>query len=230
MATFQIAQVTVADSNDITQNNIPAFWEDPNWILAWQHTTMENHILQVAKRTPRNLITDREHKRHQKAIDISTGSLVGYARWLLPDSHARLDVWPEAVVPAVSVEEEEDAKRLAETAVWKPNEESDVLLTRMVNARKELLAGKNYLRLDYLAVHPKNQGKGIATALVRSGVQEAEKLDLDIFVTAFRVAVGVYKRLGFRVLRDFVEDDSRFGGTGEVYYALMVYERKGTEG
>jgi hypothetical protein len=66
--------------------------------------------------------------------------------------------------------------------------------------------------------------------LVRSGILEAEKLGLDIFVTAFKVAVGVYKRLGFRIWRDFVEDDSRFGGTGEVYYALMVYERKGTEG
>jgi GNAT superfamily N-acetyltransferase len=85
------------------------------------------------------------------------------------------------------------------------------------------------LDLDYLAVHPKNQGKGIATALVRSGIQEAEKLGLDIFVTAFRAAVGVYTRLGFRILRDFVEDDSRFGGAGEVYYALMLWEGKRSE-
>jgi GNAT superfamily N-acetyltransferase len=153
------------------------------------------------------------------------------------------------VVPGVSVEEEEEVKRVAETAVWKPNQESDVLLTRMVEARKELLAGKSYIRkflfpsilssdinskststdLDYLAVHPKNQGKGIATALVRSGIQEAEKLGLDIFVTAFRPAVGVYTRLGFRILRDFVEDDSKFGGKGEVYYALMLWEGKRTE-
>jgi hypothetical protein len=58
------------------------------------------------------------------------------------------------VVPAVSVEEEEEVKRVAETAVWKPNQESDVLLTRMVEARKELLAGKDYIRRFPILSHP----------------------------------------------------------------------------
>ena len=55
------------------------------------------------------------------------------------------DVWPEAIVPSVGVEEVK-IKCIAETAVWKPNAESDVLLTRMVSARKELLDGNEYMR------------------------------------------------------------------------------------
>lgn len=84
--------------------------------------------------------------------------------------------------------------------------------------------------LDFPAVHPKNQGKGIATALVQSGIQEAKKLGLDIFVTAFESGVRVYKRLGFGILKDFVEDDSMYGGSGEVYYALMIFEQSRAAG
>lgn len=57
-------------------------------------------------------------------------------------------------------------------------------------------------------------------------MEQAEKLGLDIFVYAKSQGAGVYKKLGFRVERDFVLDDSMYGGTGEVYVALMIYEPK----
>lgn len=46
---------------------------------------------------------------------------MGYARWVLPDGY-QLDesgqpTWPEVQVPAVSVEEEEDFRKLAGSAV-----------------------------------------------------------------------------------------------------------------
>jgi GNAT superfamily N-acetyltransferase len=52
--------------------------------------------------------------------------------------------------------------------------------------------------LDYLAVHPNNQGKGIATALVESGIRYAESSRLPLFVMAYKAGRGVYARLGFR--------------------------------
>lgn len=75
-------------------------------------------------------------------------------------------------------------------------------------------------------MHPDNQGKGIGTALVQSGLEQAEKLGLDVFIYAKQQGVGVYKRLGFRIEKDFVLDDSAYGGTGEVYVALMIYQHK----
>lgn len=83
----------------------------------------------------------------------------------------------------------------------------------------------DYVGLDYLAVHPDNQRKGIGTALVQSGMEQAARLGLDIFIYAKSQGVDVYKRLGFRVERDFVLDDSMYGGTGEVYVALMIYQQ-----
>lgn len=77
--------------------------------------------------------------------------------------------------------------------------------------------------LDYLAVHPDNQGRGIATELVASGLKEAKKIGLDVYVRAFPPGVGLYRRLGFRIEKELGLDDSEEGGPGEAYRALMTY-------
>jgi ribosomal protein S18 acetylase RimI-like enzyme len=77
-----------------------------------------------------------------------------------------------------------------------------------------------------LAVHPENQRKGVATALVQSGMRQAEKMGLDIFIHALKAGVGVYKRLGFHIEKEFVQDDSKYGGKGDHFVYFMIYEQK----
>jgi hypothetical protein len=150
VSNISILPCTLADSDALTRNNIPAFWADPHWVLAWKHRTLEYHISQVALRTPRNLLSDRETRRHQKAVDADTGRIVGYARWILPESRARLEdgslAWPEAVVPGVGEEEEAEIRRVAGTVHWDPNEESDHLADEVQRARKEILGRGEYMR------------------------------------------------------------------------------------
>lgn len=248
---YTITGCTLADSDELTKNNIPAFWADPHWQLAWRHRTLEYHITQIAKRTPRNLINDPDTKRHQKAVDPTTGRIVGYARWILPASHAKsiggAPAWPDAVVPSVSEEEEAEIRRVAATAHWDPKEESDELLIPIREAEDEILSRKDYMRvltiplpchqhfsstyytspigLDYLAVHPDNQGKGIGTALVKSGLSRAKDLGLDVFIHAMEAGVDLYKRLGFVVKAEFLQDDTKYGGDGHVYRALMILKQ-----
>ncbi|PVH78623.1 acetyltransferase [Cadophora sp. DSE1049] len=230
MATFKISGCTVSDGAAIAENSIPAFWQNPNWRLAWPHRTLTYHTSQVAKRIPRNLLNDRDTKRHQKAIDAVSGCVVGYARWSLPLSHARdvegRPVWPEAVVPGVGEDEEREVRRSAAEVDWDPNQESDVLLGELRSIEGEIEGRGVWMRLDYLAVHPEQQGKGIGTALVESGMREAKKLGLDIFIVAMPSGMGVYERLGFRVERELVQDDSMFGGTGDHRTYFMVFEQK----
>lgn len=57
-------------------------------------------------------------------------------------------------------------------------------------------------------------------------MRQAEELGLDIFIHAMQAGVGVYKRLGFIVEKEFFQDDTKYGGNGEVYTALMVYRQK----
>jgi len=162
---YVISQCTVADSSALTRNNIPAFWADPYWVLAWKHRTLEHHISQVAKRMPRNLLNDRHIKRHQKAVEPATGRLVGYARWILPESHAvGVDggpAWPEAVVPAVDAAEEAEMQRVADTAIWDPNEESDGLVKPVQEAKREILARKEYI--GTLRLHSREPLRSVLT-------------------------------------------------------------------
>ena len=81
------------------------------------------------------------------------------------------------------------------------------------------------LVLDYLAVHPENQGKGVASALVKIGLEKMANTGLDIFVLAFERGYGVYKRLGFRIERELIQDDSPYGGPGKYTLRYMIYEQ-----
>ncbi|ORY56353.1 uncharacterized protein BCR38DRAFT_469475 [Pseudomassariella vexata] len=191
---YTLSQCTVTDGAALSSDNIPAFWADPHWILAWHHRTVEYHIAQVAKR-------------------------FYYAT--KPDG---TPAWPEAVVPAVSPKKEAETHRVADTAHWDPNCDSDLLLEPVIKIKNEILARKSYMHasqtgtrsLDYLAVHPDNQGKGVGTALIESGIREAEKMGLDIFIHAMKAEVGVYKQLGFRIEKEFIQDDSTFGGQAKM--------------
>lgn len=78
--------------------------------------------------------------------------------------------------------------------------------------------------LEYLAVHPNNQRKGVGTALVKSGMNQADKLELAIFVHAFKEGVALYKRMGFQLVAELVQDDSALGGNGEYGAYFFVYE------
>ncbi|KAK1241222.1 hypothetical protein MKX08_001196 [Trichoderma sp. CBMAI-0020] len=205
-----------------------AFWEIPNWVLAWRHT-LEEHIDTMTKRYPRRLISDRETSRHQKVVEPETGRLLGYARWILPESCTVLangePVWPEAMAPVVSPEEEAEIKRVAAATQFNPNSATDPLDEEVGIIKDKIMARKPYLCLDYLAVHPENRGKGVATLLVESGMKEAEKLGLDIFILACKPAWGLYSRLGFRVEEELVQDDSVYGGDGEFAMRYYVYEQ-----
>lgn len=82
-----------------------------------------------------------------------------------------------------------------------------------------------YLELEYLAVHPENKGKGIGTALVQSGIKQAEKMRLPIFVMAYKAGLGIYIRAGFKEVERNIQDCAKWGLERVEYGAyFMVYE------
>ncbi|KAI1388509.1 acyl-CoA N-acyltransferase [Hypoxylon trugodes] len=229
MATWKIEGCTVADAAALSRNNMSAFWDDPTWILLWpKDITREFLIEQVAKRYPRMLTNDREEKRHQKAVDPNTGALVGYARWILPPSHFNAKdggpEWPEAQTPEVTDEEKRQFEELAKSAWWGGRRDMSGIDDKNDVVMDRILAERPYIKLDYLAVHPENKGKGIATALVESGIRHAEKIGVPIFVMSYKAGRGVYERLGFKEVDRVIQDDSQYGGKGEYGAYFMIYE------
>ena len=77
------------------------------------------------------------------------------------------------------------------------------------------------------------QGKGIGSALVRSGLETAEKLNLDVFVLAFEGGLRLYKALGFRILKEVIRNDDTFGNDKKYSNAFLLWEsphkKSGTE-
>jgi GNAT superfamily N-acetyltransferase len=89
--------------------------------------------------------------------------------------------------------------------------------------KEALLSRKEYMILSYLAVHPDYQRKGIATLLVSSGVKVAQNMKFDIFVRASDAGLKIYQKVGFQLLGQVIQDDSRFGGNGN--YGVYFLEK-----
>lgn len=141
-----ISGCTVADGDALAANNLPAFWADPHFRLNWPNRTLEYYVIQIAKRMPNNLLTGRETKRHVKAVDPDTGRIVGYVRWILPAGFDA-SVWPEAVTPAVSEDDQAFFRRLASMADWDTGDNAtDEPISPVQKAENEILSKKTYIR------------------------------------------------------------------------------------
>lgn len=134
---------TASDGPAIAANNIPAYWENGNWRLMWEPRTCDYVTEQSAKRQSMNMLSDREHKRVQVAVDRETGRIVGYARWALPDR--LVSEWLECQVPAVSQEEEAQYAAAHASADWQHRTELDVLDRPISAMMKRLFALHEYM-------------------------------------------------------------------------------------
>ena len=250
---WSIQPCALADVPALAHNNLSAFWTDPTWRQMWPMCTLPPFVIEQATlRMPRNLLNDRATLRHQKAVDPGTGKIMGYARWILPPSHAGDESWSEAQFPDASEEEKAAAAEAAESAWWHFNDEEVPLEVAMSKTKERLLAEREYMGrlkftllcwarrieltrntvLDYLAVHPDNWRKGIASALVASGLAKAKELNVDVFVLAFKAGYGVYKRMGLIEIDRVVDYDQVLfpGGDGEYGAYFFVSKVYGAEG
>lgn len=118
-----------------------ARFEDPHWLFIWPNPSLEAIVAGAAERLPWNLLSGREKTRHQKAIDLETGEVVGYARWHLPPvlaerkKNSNQVVWPEAQVAEPTPEHREffESKFKAATDNGRiPGLKKEVMLFRSV--------------------------------------------------------------------------------------------------
>ncbi|KAK6069573.1 hypothetical protein SCUP515_08921 [Seiridium cupressi] len=222
MPTYKIERCTVEDAAGLARNNMSAFWTDPTWILIWEEGRSRESVIEACTlRMPNNLLNNRAHKRHLKAIEVETGTIVGYVRFVLPD---RLSGdWLDAQTPDATAEEKEEFAQRSARADW-TFRKGPGNIDEPVRVIKEKYRGhKEYMELDYLAVQPAYRNRGIASMLVAAGVAESERMGIDIFMLAYKAGLGVYRRLGFNTLETLIIDDTPWGGKGE--YGCYFMER-----
>ncbi|KAK3373114.1 hypothetical protein B0T24DRAFT_575348 [Lasiosphaeria ovina] len=232
---YRVVPCRLGDAEAIAVNNMTAFWDDITWRLTWmpwkdsegiEHpgVPLEELIARGKRRYPWNLLKNRTEVRETKAVD-ENGKLVGFARWVMPEAHT--NAWLDAQVPDASVEERDRLKELHASTTWNWRKDMNPI-DDPVSKRQRSLTQPGCPELDFLAVHPDNARKGIATVLVRKGMQVAEELGIGIFMLAFNCGLNVYTRLGFQLVDQIIQDDTIYGGEGNYarYYLRLDPARK----
>ncbi|KAF2420216.1 hypothetical protein EJ08DRAFT_598520, partial [Tothia fuscella] len=218
------------------QRFFSAFWEDKSWVLKWSRKSKSREyvISQAVERWPYNLVKDTIHTRREKAIDVSTGKLMGFSTWILPKSSSASEpeeevckLWPEARVADVDEETLRLLKKRYDIADWESDHAMDVMDQPVRELRAQLKGDKEWLTLGYLAVHPDHQRQGVESLLIESGVRAAEQIGLDIFVSSTKAGRRAYSKAGFTLVGEITQDDSERGGDGEhitAFYSKLVKE------
>jgi hypothetical protein len=113
--TFVLQPVVTADAQRMATVKMSAWRGNQDFQFRWKDSpSLDKLISHSCARIPWNLINRRAEKRHLKAIDVETGELVGYARWLLPPILADRNVWPEAAVAEPAQRSVNSLKRMIE--------------------------------------------------------------------------------------------------------------------
>lgn len=58
----------------------------------------------------------------------------------------------------------------------------------------------NETDLDILGTHPKHHGRGIASQLLKWGLERADRDGLEVFLSASPAGKPIYEKKGFRVV------------------------------
>jgi len=101
---YVVQSVTTSDAPGVARAMFSAFWQDIHWQKLWAaDMDLEAIIKDCAERLPWLLISGRNVKRHLKVVDTSSGEIVGYSRYIVPESHTGM--WIDAQTFEPSPEE-----------------------------------------------------------------------------------------------------------------------------
>lgn len=242
------------DAPDLAYTNGTACWEQYMWRTIRPKDKSREFVLEsLAKVLPMRLLSDRDTTRHVKAVDIETGTIAGYVRWSFPEGLLEKQSsdgvkWLSAQVPSTSPSEYERYKAMMDSAWWEIREDLAPLEEVQEAEKNALIGSRSFVCkfsiyfgliarltmvlspvLDLLAVHPNFQRKGIATALVQDGIQHIKKLNIPIFLQAWKGGSEVYQKSGFIEIGRSIQDDTAYGGDGEYGAYFMMYESSAQE-
>ncbi|KAL4987972.1 acyl-CoA N-acyltransferase [Aspergillus falconensis] len=165
------------------------------------------------------------HAKSFKAVDPATGKLVGFARWAVYTEDQAVDKSVEELVQA----------RLAPDIPERRNEVAKEVYTGIQVGKRELLGVgaldsnekgiklRKRVELEAIFVHPDYQGKGIAKRFLAWGIEEADRLGVDVYLEATEAGRPVYERTGFQALK---EVKLVCEGVGESSVTFMILPAK----
>ncbi|KAF2665364.1 acyl-CoA N-acyltransferase [Microthyrium microscopicum] len=176
----------------------------------WNAAPSEASIRNIAKGNVSRL--SNPAVRMMKAVDTEAGNkVVGAAIWLFPVSAELASQAPVATVSLVGIPEQ--------------NHEAKAELIKMIEAgRKEIMGTREHVYLASIAVRPDAQRQGIGKKLTEWGIDEAQRLELPIYLDATPQGKGLYEKFQFELIEEVAFDPTKYGGTEPVLCSRMLKE------
>ncbi|KAH0011905.1 acyl-CoA N-acyltransferase, partial [Aureobasidium melanogenum] len=230
---ISITTADVALAPSIANAMVSARWKDPHWVALFRSDISSSRVTsETAQRLPWNLVTGRASKRHQIAVDNTTGEAVAYARWILPEHLASADlvVWPEAQVQEPTEGDKAVFEKMSED-IKDRGLRMDLLEYRSTPLEEidaKVKESGPFLELDYLATAPEYQRRGIGAMLLKAGLEVADAFGLRSYVTSSVAGARLYHKNGFEVVETHTMDYSQFGGVEPVtnYFMIRAFQRQ----
>ncbi|KAL1632405.1 hypothetical protein SLS56_003647 [Neofusicoccum ribis] len=227
--TYTIHPVKPTDAEGLAETMMRAFYQDPHWASLWRNVSLNGIIQDCAKRLPWNLVKATAAKRHRKVTEDSTGHVVGYARWILPEENS--EEWADALV----IETDPERRRVYEQRFQSVTEEGKIrgLDAEMVEELSEAIekteaqvrsTGESFLTLDYLATHPEHQKRGIGSMLISNGLAYADNNGLKTIVVAKTPGVKLYQEHGFRIVEIIQQERPQYGWSEPYTTTILIRE------
>ncbi|KAJ5183801.1 hypothetical protein N7492_001417 [Penicillium capsulatum] len=179
---FEIGPASKADAPALTEVFLAAFDDDFN-------RTMFPPTPDVRAFASENLLTsDNENEIILKATasdDPST--MVAFAKWIRPGkAHTDADHPQGAVWPASS-----------DSALC------DLFFGTMSQHHKELMDGRPHYYLEILGVHPNYQRRGLASRLLKWGLERADQDGVEVYLSSSPEGKPMYEKYGFQSQNSF---------------------------
>ncbi|KAJ5618376.1 hypothetical protein N7528_007019 [Penicillium herquei] len=152
-----------------------------------------------------------------KATDPTSGAIVGYGRWHIP---AVLGVTPN--VPGLSDQAQTYAKDPVAFAPEPMNREIYAAFRAMLEEGRKRHTTERDMMLDLLATLPSCQGRGVGTALLRWGIEVADRLQARIYLESTPEGYPLYLKYGWKKIDEATLDMEQHNGQGKDTFVLMM--------
>ncbi|RHZ47810.1 GNAT family N-acetyltransferase [Aspergillus thermomutatus] len=121
-----------------------------------------------------------------KMIDSADGAIVAFAVWQLPGQPSpEGETHPGDAYPASS-----DRELCA------------LFFGGMAEMRRRIMCGRPHYYLEMLGTHPAYHGRGLASRLLRWGLERAEEAGLETYLSSSPAGRPLYEKYGFRLVEE----------------------------
>lgn len=98
----------------------------------------------------------------------------------------------------------------------------DAFFNAAASSKREITGGRPNVCLNILATHPDHHRRGAGAVHLKWGIEQADKLDLPIYLDSSVLGRKLYERNGFKVVKDFPFDGREWGGRSKGEHWCMV--------